>query len=85
MTDASGNALYYDTKPLPGGDITYGVYTDSSCTIDSTLTRTETKSTVAPGSTGPIESVSRAKHYVVKPISALVQVMRKDEIGHTDR
>jgi len=38
VTDASGNALYYDTKPLPSGGMTYGVYTDSSCTIESTLT-----------------------------------------------
>ena len=38
VQDASGNSLYYDTKPLPGGDITYGVYTDSSCTEESSLT-----------------------------------------------
>ena len=37
VTDANGNALYYDTKPLPGGDMTYGVYTDSSCTVESSL------------------------------------------------
>jgi hypothetical protein len=36
--DKKGNALYYDTKPLPGGDMTYGVYTDSSCTVESKLT-----------------------------------------------
>ena len=35
--DKKGNKLYYDTKPLPGGDITYGVYTDSSCTVESKL------------------------------------------------
>lgn len=36
--DKKGNVLYYDTKPLPGGDMTYGVYTDSSCTVESKLT-----------------------------------------------
>lgn len=36
--DDNGNTLYYDTKPLPGGDMTYGVYTDTSCTIESSLT-----------------------------------------------
>jgi hypothetical protein len=35
--DKKGNPLYYDTKPLPGGDVTYGVYTDSSCTVESKL------------------------------------------------
>ena len=35
--DRHGNYLYYDTKPLPGGDMTYGVYTDSSCTEESSL------------------------------------------------
>ena len=33
--DADGNALYYDTKPLKGGNITYGVYTDASCVTES--------------------------------------------------
>lgn len=35
--DDNGNYLYYDTKPLPGGDMTYGVYTDASCTVESNL------------------------------------------------
>ena len=38
LVDDYGNSLYYDTKPLPGGDMTYGVYTDSSCLIESSLT-----------------------------------------------
>lgn len=33
--DADGNTLYYDTKPLPEGDMTYGVYIDASCSIES--------------------------------------------------
>ena len=37
-TDADGAAVYYDTKPLPGGDVTYGVYTDASCLVESGLT-----------------------------------------------
>lgn len=36
-TDAQGNSLYYDTKPLPGGDLTYGVYIDADCTVESKL------------------------------------------------
>lgn len=33
--DSDGNALYYDTKPLAGGNITYGVYTDANCVTES--------------------------------------------------
>ena len=36
--DANGNTLYYDTKPLPAGDMTYGIYTDASCLIELSLT-----------------------------------------------
>jgi len=36
--DEDGNALYVDTKPQPGGTMTYGVYTDASCSTESTLT-----------------------------------------------
>lgn len=38
LTDEEGRYLYYDTKPLPGGDITYGVYIDASCTVESSVT-----------------------------------------------
>jgi len=36
--DDDGSYLYYDTKPLPGGDITYGVYTDANCLTESSYT-----------------------------------------------
>lgn len=35
--DRRGNPLYYDIKPLPKGEMTYGVYTDSSCTVESRI------------------------------------------------
>mmetsp|Transcript_6680 Transcript_6680/g.7523 ORF Transcript_6680/g.7523 Transcript_6680/m.7523 type:complete len:737 (+) Transcript_6680:76-2286(+) len=38
FVDANGNALYYDTKPLAAGFMTYGVYTDASCLTESDLT-----------------------------------------------
>lgn len=38
VTDSSGNTLYVDTKPLPGGNITYGVYEDDQCSQESSLT-----------------------------------------------
>jgi hypothetical protein len=31
----NGKLLYYNTKPLPGGDMTYGVYTDYECSVES--------------------------------------------------
>jgi len=36
--DEYGNTLYIDTKPLSGGNMTYGVYTDASCSTESSLT-----------------------------------------------
>ena len=38
IVDKKGNTLYYDIKPLAGGDMTYGIYTDSSCTVESKMT-----------------------------------------------
>lgn len=38
VLDKKGNVLYYDIKPLAGGDMTYGIYTDSSCTVESKMT-----------------------------------------------
>jgi len=35
-TDENGNALYYDTKPMPEGRIGLGLYTDSRCKYDYT-------------------------------------------------
>mmetsp|Transcript_37366 Transcript_37366/g.55682 ORF Transcript_37366/g.55682 Transcript_37366/m.55682 type:complete len:640 (-) Transcript_37366:155-2074(-) len=34
-SDSDGNSLYVDTKPLPGGDMTFGIYTDASCLTES--------------------------------------------------
>jgi hypothetical protein len=34
QTDADGNLLYYDTKPMPEGRIGIGLYTDSRCKYD---------------------------------------------------
>lgn len=34
-TDANGNAVYVDTKPLPAGDMTYGLYIDAYCTTEA--------------------------------------------------
>ncbi|CAB9517584.1 expressed unknown protein [Seminavis robusta] len=36
QTDEEGNALYYDTKPMPEGRIGLGLYTDSRCKHDYT-------------------------------------------------
>lgn len=38
LTDGSGNTLYLDTKPLPGGNMTYGLYVDEQCSQESTMT-----------------------------------------------
>jgi len=36
QTDENGNALYYDTKPMPEARIGLGLYTDSRCKYDYT-------------------------------------------------
>lgn len=38
LTDYDGNAVYLDSMPLPGGNITYGMYTDEDCTQQSSFT-----------------------------------------------
>lgn len=38
LTDSSGNTLYLHTKPLPGGNMTYGLYTDDACSVESLMT-----------------------------------------------
>lgn len=37
LTDSSGNTLYLDTKPLPGGNLTYGLYLDNRCSQESSI------------------------------------------------
>lgn len=38
FSDSNGNTLYLDTKPLPGGNMTYGLYTDAFCCTESRMT-----------------------------------------------
>lgn len=37
LSDSDGNDLYYDVKPLPGGNITISVYYDEMCIIESPM------------------------------------------------
>jgi hypothetical protein len=41
LPDEQGNTLYLDTMPLPGGNITYGLYVDKACSQESTMTFSE--------------------------------------------
>ena len=34
QTDENGNPVYYDLKPLPEGRMTFGLYTDASCSTE---------------------------------------------------
>ena len=34
QTDENGNYIYYDMKPLPEGRMTFGLYTDASCSTE---------------------------------------------------
>jgi hypothetical protein len=41
LPDDEGNTLYLDTMPLPGGNMTYGLYTDKACSQESLMTFSE--------------------------------------------
>lgn len=41
LTDSSGNTIYVDTTPMPGGDITYDIYSDEDCTQLASMTMYE--------------------------------------------
>jgi hypothetical protein len=41
LSDSEGNTLYLDTMPLPGGNMTYGLYTDKACSQESLMTFSE--------------------------------------------
>ena len=34
QTDENGNTIYYDVKPLPEGRMTFGLYTDATCSTE---------------------------------------------------
>lgn len=41
LADTDGNTLYLDTKPLSGGNMTYGLYIDNQCSQESSMTFSE--------------------------------------------
>ena len=51
QTDAKGNYVYYDMKPLAEGRMTFGLYTDASCSVEYS------------GDLDPIEVVENEQYY----------------------
>ncbi|KAL3781438.1 hypothetical protein HJC23_001001 [Cyclotella cryptica] len=91
--DWRGRTLYYDTKPLPGGDMTYGVYTDSSCTVESKVSWSHilSSSNDNQGNNGmpSIRSLERwndllSDFKICQPCRAYNRIQTSDPVGQYD-